>query len=76
MIAYRMVSQETAFEIAGLCREDFIMALQQFDVSPPVFPVSIGFTTIGFTKCSVTNNILINNNMVTKSNIFFISLLF
>jgi hypothetical protein len=29
-----MVSQETAFEIAGLCREDFIMALQQFDVSP------------------------------------------
>jgi len=29
-----MVSQETASEIAGLCQEDFIMALKQFDVSP------------------------------------------
>ncbi|QTA79172.1 UPF0175 [Desulfonema limicola] len=29
-----MVSQEKAAEIAGLCREDFIMALAYFDVSP------------------------------------------
>ncbi|KHD07056.1 hypothetical protein PN36_14805 [Candidatus Thiomargarita nelsonii] len=29
-----MVSQEKAAEIAGLCREDFIMALTQFDISP------------------------------------------
>ncbi|WP_069470946.1 UPF0175 family protein [Candidatus Marithrix sp. Canyon 246] len=29
-----MVSQEKAAEIAGLCREDFIMALTQFNISP------------------------------------------
>ncbi len=29
-----MVSQGKAAEIAGLCREDFIMALGQFDISP------------------------------------------
>jgi predicted HTH domain antitoxin len=29
-----IVSQEKAAEIAGLCREDFIMALTQFDISP------------------------------------------
>ncbi len=29
-----MVSQGKAAEIAGLCREDFIMALGQFKVSP------------------------------------------
>ncbi|RKZ78423.1 MAG: UPF0175 family protein [Candidatus Parabeggiatoa sp. nov. 1] len=29
-----MVSQGKATEIAGLCREDFIMALGQFGVSP------------------------------------------
>jgi predicted HTH domain antitoxin len=29
-----MISQEKAAEIAGLCREDFLMALAQFEVSP------------------------------------------
>ena len=29
-----MVSQENAAEIAGLCREDFLLALRQFNVSP------------------------------------------
>jgi predicted HTH domain antitoxin len=29
-----MVSQGKAAEIAGLCREDFIMALGQFELSP------------------------------------------
>lgn len=29
-----MVSQGKAAEIAGLCREDFIMALGKFDISP------------------------------------------
>jgi len=29
-----MISQGKAAEIAGLCREDFIMALGQFDISP------------------------------------------
>lgn len=29
-----MISQEKASEIAGLCREDFLMTLAQFDVSP------------------------------------------
>jgi predicted HTH domain antitoxin len=29
-----LVSQGKAAEIAGLCREDFIMALEQFDISP------------------------------------------
>jgi len=29
-----MISQEKAAEIAGLCREDFLMTLAQFDVSP------------------------------------------
>jgi predicted HTH domain antitoxin len=29
-----MVSQGKASEIAGLCREDFIMALGQFGISP------------------------------------------
>ncbi len=29
-----MISQGKAAEIAGLCREDFIIALGQFDISP------------------------------------------
>ncbi len=29
-----IISQEKAAEIAGLCREDFLMSLAQFDVSP------------------------------------------
>jgi predicted HTH domain antitoxin len=29
-----MIYQEKAAEIAGLCREDFLMALAKFDVSP------------------------------------------
>jgi len=29
-----MISQEKASEIAGLCREDFIMSLAKFGVSP------------------------------------------
>ncbi|RKZ52499.1 MAG: UPF0175 family protein [Candidatus Parabeggiatoa sp. nov. 3] len=29
-----LISQGKAAEIAGLCREDFIMALGQFDISP------------------------------------------
>ena len=29
-----MISQEKASEIAGLCREDFIMSLTKFGVSP------------------------------------------
>ncbi len=29
-----MISQGKAAEIAGLCREDFLMALAPFDVSP------------------------------------------
>jgi predicted HTH domain antitoxin len=33
-----MVSQGKASEIAGLCREDFIMALGQFDISPFQYP--------------------------------------
>lgn len=28
------VSQEKAAELAGLCREDFLMTLSQYDVSP------------------------------------------
>ena len=29
-----LVSQENAAEIAGLCREDFLMSLSRFNVSP------------------------------------------